>query len=292
MDDRDPGRRVGVTGSAIVGQRVDAAARALRERLEGFEPLVGVVLGSGLGGLAGRFDDARVVAASALPYWPASTVEGHEGKLVAGSLAGVPAIGLSGRVHMYEGHTPEDVVLPVRVLARLGIRALVVSNAAGGVNLTFEPGDLMLIADHINLMWRSPLFGPVVDGETRWPDMFEPYDAELRRALRRVARELRIPLVDGTYAGLLGPSYETPAEIRALRRMGADAVGMSTVPEVIAARAYGVRCVGVSCITNLAAGISPEPLRHDDVLETTERVADSFQALILGGIRAFGSLLG
>ncbi len=272
-------------------RRVEEAAAALRELLNGFEPLVGVILGSGLGGLAGRFEGARTVRAAELPHWPPSTVVGHEGRIVAGTLAGVPAVGLSGRVHMYEGHPPGDVILPVRVLMKLGIRALVVSNAAGGVRLDLRPGDLMLIADHINLMFRNPLFGPVPEGETRWPDMHGTYDAELREVVRRVAREQRIPIQEGTYAALLGPSYETPAEIRALRGLGADAVGMSTVPEVIAARAAGVRCVGVSCITNLAAGISPEPLDHEEVLETSERVADAFQSLILGSIERFGRLL-
>lgn len=274
-----------------VERRVEEAAATLRELLTGFEPLVGVILGSGLGGLAGRFEGARTVPATELPHWPPSTVEGHEGRIVAGTLAGVPAVGLSGRVHMYEGHPPGDVILPVRVLTRLGIRALVVSNAAGGVRLDLRPGDLMLIADHINLMFRNPLFGPVPEGETRWPDMYGTYDAELREVVRWVAREQRIPLQEGTYAALLGPSYETPAEIRALRGLGADAVGMSTVPEVIAARAAGVRCVGVSCITNLAAGISPEPLDHEEVLETSERVADAFQTLVLGSIERFGRLL-
>jgi purine-nucleoside phosphorylase len=273
-------------------RRVEEAAAALAELLDGFEPLVGVILGSGLGALAGKFEGARKVPATGLPHWPPSTVVGHEGRIVAGTLAGVPAVGLSGRVHMYEGHPPGEVVLPVRVLTRLGIRALVVSNAAGGVRLDLRPGDLMLIADHINLMFRNPLFGPVPEGETRWPDMYDTYDTELREVVRRVAGEQRIPLQEGTYAALLGPSYETPAEIRALRGLGADVVGMSTVPEVIAARAAGVRCVGVSCITNLAAGISPEPLDHEEVLETSERVADAFQSLILGSIERFGRLLG
>lgn len=277
--------------SAGVDLRVEEAATALGERLGGFEPLVGVILGSGLGGLAGRFEGLLKVRAAELPHWPPSTVAGHEGRIVAGTLAGVPAVGLSGRVHMYEGHPPGDVILPVRVLTRLGIRALLVSNAAGGVRLDLRPGDLMLIADHLNLMFRSPLSGPVPQGETRWPDMYGVYDAELRDVVRSVAGEQRIPLKEGTYAALLGPSYETPAEIRALRRLGADAVGMSTVPEVIAARAAGVRCVGVSCITNLAAGISPDPLGHEEVLETTERVAEAFQALILGSIGRFGRLL-
>lgn len=284
----------GVTSTARppVGERVEEAVSELRTRLGNFDPLVGVILGSGLGGLAGRFEEKRAVAASELPHWPASTVEGHEGRIVVGTLAGVPAVGLSGRVHMYEGHAPEEVAMPTRVLARLGIRALVVSNAAGGVRLDLQPGDLMLIADQINLMARNPLFGPVPDGETRWPDMYGAYDPELRRIVREVALENGIRLKEGIYLGLLGPSYETPAEIRAFRSLGADAVGMSTVPEVIAARAFGVRCVGVSCITNLAAGVSPEPLDHEEVLETGARVADTFQSLILASVAAFGRVVG
>jgi purine-nucleoside phosphorylase len=299
LDDRDSGRDSGVSASSAssmarpaVGQRVEEAVEALKDRLGVFEPVVGVILGSGLGGLAGRFEDAQGIAAPDLPHWPVSTVEGHEGEIIAGTLAGVPAVGLSGRVHMYEGHPPEDVAMPTRVLARLGIRALVVSNAAGGVRLDLEPGDLMLIADQINLMGRNPLFGPVPQGETRWPDMYGAYDPELKQVVRDVAREQRIRLKEGTYLALLGPNYETPAEIRALRKLGADAVGMSTVPEVIAARAFGVRCVGVSCITNLAAGISPEPLDHEEVLETGALVAEAFQSLILASIKEFGELLG
>ncbi|UCG77135.1 MAG: purine-nucleoside phosphorylase [Gemmatimonadota bacterium] len=271
---------------------MELAVRAVLERFGPFEPLLGVILGSGLGGLADRFEGAQVVVGSDLPGWPRSTVEGHEGKVICGTLAGVPAVGLSGRVHMYEGHAPEAVILPVRVLVGLGIRALVVSNAAGGIRRDLRAGDLMLIADHIDLMYRNPLVGPVGRGETRWPDMYGTYDGELRDAVRAVALERRIPLQEGIYAGLLGPSYETPAEVRALRRLGADAVGMSTVPEVIAARAAGVRCVGVSCITNLAAGLSPELLDHEEVLETTRQVAERFQSLVLGSIERFAPLLG
>ncbi|MFQ5890420.1 MAG: purine-nucleoside phosphorylase [Gemmatimonadota bacterium] len=257
-------------------------------RLGGFRARLGLVLGSGLGGLAERFEEARVIPYSELPAWPPVGVVGHEGKVVAGTLGGVPAIALTGRAHLYEGHSPDVVVTPVRALATLGIRALFVSNAAGGINRLFRPGDLMLICDHLNLMWRNPLIGPVKDGESRWPDMHDCYDSGLRASVRDAAREARIPLREGVYAGLLGPSYETPAEVRMIQRFGADAVGMSTVPEVLAARARGVRCFGVSCITNLAAGISPEPLTHDEVLETTARVAEAFQRLVLVAVERIG----
>lgn len=257
------------------------AADFLAGRLRGLEPRMAVVLGSGLGGLAGRVEDAVRVPYAEIPGWPASAVEGHAGEVVAGRLGGVPVLGLAGRAHLYEGHAPDVVVLPVRVAARLGVRTLFVSNAAGAVNPLVEPGDLMLIIDHINLMGRSPLAGPPRDGEARWADMAGAYDPELRGAVRKTAAAEGIGLREGVYAGMLGPSYETPAEIAMLRRLGADAVGMSTVPEVVAARALGIRCVGVSCLTNYAAGVSPEPLRHEEVLETTRRVGETFERLVL-----------
>ena len=271
---------------------VPDAARAadfLSGRLRGLGPRVAVVLGSGLGGLADRVEDAVRVPYAEIPGWPASAVEGHAGEIVAGRLGGVPVLGLAGRAHLYEGHAPDVVVLPVRVAARLGARTLLVSNAAGAVNPLFEPGDLMLISDHVNLMGRSPLAGPPRDGEARWADMAGAYDPELRGAVREAAAAEGIGLREGVYAGMLGPSYETPAEIAMIRRLGADAVGMSTVPEVVAARALGVRCVGVSCLTNYAAGASPEPLRHEEVLETTRRVGETFERLVLRSLPALAS---
>lgn len=264
------------------------AAEMLTGWLEGRVPPLAVVLGSGLGGLADRFRDPRRLPYEEIPGWPASGVEGHAGTLLAGELAGVRALGLSGRAHLYEGHDPSLVALPVRALARAGVELLVLSNASGAVNVRFAPGELMLLADHLDLTWRSPLAGPVREGEDRWPDLHGCYDPALRRAVREQARELGVQLREGVYAAMLGPSYETPAEIEMLRRFGADAVGMSTVPEVLAARASGVRCVAVSCLTNFAAGVTPEPLSHDEVLETTGRVADAFQELMARSVAAIG----
>jgi purine-nucleoside phosphorylase len=209
-------------------------------------------------------------------------VAGHDGELVAGTLAGRAVIAQSGRFHMYEGHAADTCALPVRVFAALGVGTVILTNAAGGIRRTFAGGALMLIADHINLSFRNPLTGAVLPGEERFPDMSDPYDGDLRALARRVARERRVALDEGVYAGLLGPSYETPAEIRMLERLGADAVGMSTVVEVIAARARGLRCVGVSTITNLAAGISPTKLSHQEVMETAERVRGALAALVEG----------
>jgi purine-nucleoside phosphorylase len=245
-------------------------------------PVAGIILGSGLGGLAERIDGATRIPFHEVPGFPRATVVGHAGALLVGRLAGRDVVALAGRFHLYEGHPPQLAGFPVRVLHALGARTLVVSNAAGGVRRTMRPGDLMRIEDHVNLMGLNPLVGPVEPGETRFPDMSEPYDHALGALLHDVAREIGVPLSDGVYAGLLGPTYETPAEVRMLERLGADAVGMSTVPEVIVARALGVRVVGVSCITNMACGILPQKLDHAEVLETTARVTTQFQDLIEG----------
>jgi len=265
-----------VTGKGAV----ERAADAVRPRLDGLEPRVAVVLGSGLGGLADRVRDARRIAYHDIPGFPQPGVAGHKGELVAGTVAGIPAIVQCGRFHLYEGHAAEVVALPIRMFHRLGIETLVLTNAAGGVRPTFRPGTLMLIADHINLMWRSPLVGLVAPGEGRFPDMSAPYDEALRAMARNAAREARIPLEDGVYAGLLGPSYETPAEIRMLARLGADAVGMSTVPEVLVARARGMRCLAFSVITNPAAGLASEAIAHDDVLALGRRAAGQLGGLL------------
>lgn len=243
-----------------------------------------LVLGSGLGGVADEIEDAVRIPFADIPGFPRRTQElaGHAGALVAGRWAGVEVVAMQGRFHLYEGWQPEDVALPVRALAALGANVMVLTNAAGGLRPGMRPGDLMIIADHLNLMWRNPLIGQVVPGEERFPDMSDPYDARFRRAAEETALELGIPVTQGVYAALLGPSYETPAEIRMLSRLGADAVGMSTVPEVLVARAMGIRCLGVSCITNLAAGISGQPLSHDEVMETGARVRDRLAALVRG----------
>jgi purine-nucleoside phosphorylase len=261
---------------------IDAAADAVARRLGPLTPRVAIVLGSGLGSVADAVQSAIRIPQSAIPGFPKPAAPGHKGELVAGTLAGVPVLVQSGRFHLYEGHAPQVAALPVRVFARLGIRTLVVTNAAGGIRLTFRPPTLMLIADHVNLMFRNPLEGPVEAGEQRFPDMSDPYDRELRALARDVARREHIALEEGVYAALLGPSYETPAEIRMLQRLGADAVGMSTVLEAIVARARGIRCLGFSSITNVAAGLSAAPLSHQEVLAAGMQVADQLATLIRG----------
>jgi len=264
---------------------VGAATAHLADRLGGLEPRLALVLGSGLGGLADRIGGSVRIACSEIPGWPVPSVEGHAGLVVGGRLEGVPVLALGGRAHLYEGHSPARVVLPVRVAARLGAEILFVTNAAGSLHHRWVPGELMLIADHLNLMGANPLVGPPRAAESRWTDMAGCYDAGLRRAVREAARCEGLPLREGVYAGLRGPSYETPAEITMLSRLGADAVGMSTVPEVLTARALGVRCVGVSCLTNHAAGISAAPLRHEEALEAGRRAAERFQRLVVAGVR-------
>jgi purine-nucleoside phosphorylase len=248
-------------------------------------PEVGLILGSGLAGLAARFDGARRLSYSTIPGFPTTTVAGHPGVLVAGSLSGRRAIALAGRFHMYEGHPASLAAFPVRVLAALGVDTLFVSNASGGIRRTLHPGDLMVIADHVNLTGRNPLFGPVEPGDTRFPDMSAPYDPELRAALHRAGKRVGIPLTDGVYGWALGPAYETPTEVRMFERFGVDAVGMSTVPEVIAARAAGLRVAGVSCVTNLACGITSDPVHHEDVLAVTRAVAPRFEAVVMEWVK-------
>lgn len=242
--------------------------------------MVGLILGSGLAGLADRFEDVTRVDYADIPGFPVPTVVGHPGVLIAGTLAGRPAIALAGRFHMYEGHDAMLAAFPARVIAALGADVLFVSNAAGGIRRTFRPGDLMVIADHVNLTGRNPLFGPVEPGDLRFPDMSEPYDVPLRAALHRAGRRAGVALVEGVYGWALGPSYETPAEVRMFERFGLDAIGMSTVPEVIAARAAGMRVAGVSCVTNLACGITSAPVHHEDVLAVTREAAGKFEAVV------------
>lgn len=263
------------------GSLGDAVA-AVRERMGGHQPRAAVVLGSGLGGLADAVSGARRIPYTEIPGFPTPGVAGHAGELITGELEGVPVILQSGRSHLYEGHPPQTAALAVRTFAELGAEILIVTNAAGGLNPAFHIPTLMLIADHLNLMWRNPLIGPVMEGEERFPDMAVPYDAELREAARETAREAGIRLEEGVYAGVLGPSYETPAEIGMLRRIGADAVGMSTVPEVVAARARGIRVLGISSITNAAAGLSGDPLSHDEVLAAGRQLAADLEVMVRG----------
>lgn len=245
-------------------------------------PKVGLILGSGLGVLADHIEQPVTIAYKDIPYFPQSTVEGHAGELLIGTVQGTAVVLMKGRFHMYEGYGPELTAFPVRVMKELGVSTLLVTNAAGGVNTSYSPGDLMLISDHINLTGKNPLIGPN-DGELgpRFPDMSQAYSRRLRDTARQVAGEKGVPLQEGVYAGLLGPSYETPAEIRMLRTLGADAVGMSTVSEVIVARHAGLEVLGISCISNMAAGILDQPLSHAEVMETTDRVREKFLSLVL-----------
>ncbi len=260
------------------------AADAIRARVgEAFKtPVCGIVLGSGLGGLAAHVDDAVRIPFADVPGFPKATVAGHAGQLILGTLEGAPVALLAGRLHLYEGHPPSVAGFPVRVLHALGAPVYLASNAAGGINRTFSPGDLMLVADHINMMFRNPLLGQQQKGDERFPDMAEPYDAPLRKLMHEVAHAHGVDLKDGVYMGLLGPTYETPAEVRMLEKFGADAVGMSTVPEVIVARAIGMRSLAVSLITNKAAGLSPVPLAHDEVLQVGREAAGRFEKLVRG----------
>lgn len=256
------------------------SAATLRTALGRQQPRVAVILGSGLGTLTEHVTDAVRIPYQQLTGFHVPKVPGHKGELVAGRLGGTPVLLQSGRFHMYEGHSAQEAALPVRVFAALGIDTLIVTNAAGGINRKFAPGTLMVIGDHINLTGRTPLEGPVRDGEVRFPDMSVAYDAGLRALAHAVAKERGVTLEEGVYAGLLGPTYETPAEIRMLAALGADAVGMSTVVEVIAARANGMRCLGISLVTNPAAGISLTTLNHAEVMEMAGRAGGKLGDLI------------
>lgn len=244
-------------------------------------PKAAVVLGSGLGAFADALQDAAIIPYSEIPEWPRSTAVGHAGKLVVGLLDGLPVAALSGRVHLYEGYTPQQVVFGVRTLGMLGLESLVLTNAAGGVNPNYHPGQLVLISDHINLLGQNPLTGP--NDETlgpRFPDMTEAYSKAYRAIAREAGKAMGLDLTEGVYAAVPGPNYETPAEIRYLRAIGADLVGMSTVPEAIAANHMGLRVLGISCVTNLAAGVTDQKLNHKEVLEVGERVKDSLVDLL------------
>lgn len=263
-------------------QRVNEAAAYIEQKL-GFRPTIGLILGSGLGVLADLIEEAVVIDYSDIPHFPVSTVEGHASELVAGTIKGRQVVMMKGRFHQYEGYGAETVAFPVRVMKDLGVQTLIVTNAAGGVNTSYEVGDLMVIQDHINFMFRNPLIGPNDDElGVRFPDMSEAYSRRLGKLAHSVAEKQSFSLREGVYLGLLGPTYETPAEIRMIRTLGADAVGMSTVPEVIVARHAGIEVLGFSCISNMAAGILDQPLSHQEVMETTERVKPKFLQLVLG----------
>lgn len=260
--------------------RAERAARFIRAKTK-LRPKIGLVLGSGLGAFADGFEQARRIPYKNIPGFPVSTAIGHEGRLVIGLVDDVPVAAMQGRVHYYEGYSMRDVIFPVRVLGRLGIKALILTNAAGGIRRDYKPGCLVVIRDHINLMGTNPLIGPNDDRfGPRFHDMTEAYWKPYAELALAEGRRLGLPVFEGVYAAVPGPSYETPAEIRYLERIGADLVGMSTVPEVIVARHMSIRVLGISCVTNLAAGILDQILSHDEVLATGERVRDEFTALL------------
>ncbi|MEK6689248.1 MAG: purine-nucleoside phosphorylase [Gemmatimonadota bacterium] len=265
---------------------IEQAADAIRARLGDLRPTIAVVLGSGLGPLAARIEAPLRIHYREIPGFHPPSVEGHKGELVIGGLGGQTVLAQSGRFHMYEDHGADVAALPVRVFAVLGVTTLIVTNAAGGIRPGFTPGTLMMLADHLNLTGRSPLVGGTLPGEQRFPDMTVAYHQGLRAVAREVAAREAISLEEGVYAGLLGPSYETPAEVRMLAGLGADAVGMSTVVEVIAARARGMRCLGFSTITNSAAGLGGQQLSHAEVMAVAAQVGDRLGTLVEGVIAA------
>jgi len=273
--------------------RVQTAAAAVRARIN-VAPQVGLILGSGLGAYGDKLESKTAIPYSDIPYFPQSHVVGHKGTLVAGTRAGVNCVAMQGRVHMYEGHTAQTVAFPARVLVALGCKVLIITNAAGGMNPRWNPGTLMLIRDHIDMLRDHALRGPNDDRlGPRFPDMTKAYAEELRNLVKGVAESEKIALEEGVYVAMPGPTYETPAEVKMLQALGADATGMSTVPEVCVARHMGARVIGISCITNQAAGITGNALSHDEVTETATRVRATFEGLldgILAGLVATGEL--
>jgi len=271
------GEQVASTG---LYERAEHAARVIRSRTSE-SPRVAVVLGSGLGGFADDFEDAVGIPYEDIPGFSRSTAQGHAGKLVVGKIDQVPLLAMQGRVHFYEGYTLEQVTFPIRTFKLLGIKTLILTNAAGGINVQLSQGALMVLSDHLNLMGDNPLRGPNDDRfGPRFPDLTSAYSPELQEIVIEEARALSVEVRRGIYAALAGPSYETPAEIHLLRNLGADAVGMSTVPEVIVARQMGIEVLGISCITNMAAGISDEPISHEDVMATGDRVKETLTQLL------------
>ncbi len=267
-------------GESNLHARAEHAARTIRARIN-IDPRVALVLGSGLGGLADEFQEAVAIPYDEIPGFVTSTAQGHAGRLVAGKLENVPVVAMQGRVHYYEGYSLQEVTFPVRTFKLLGVRTLILTNAAGGINVEFNQGALMVISDHLNLMGVNPLIGPNDESfGPRFPDMSEVYSRELQELVVEEAKAMGVEVRRGVYAALSGPSYETPAEIHMFRNFGADAVGMSTVPEAIVARHMGMEVVGISCITNMAAGISDQPINHQEVMETGNRVKETFAALL------------
>ena len=265
-------------------QKIKDATIAIK-KITSFQPEIGLVLGSGLGIYAQDITNQTVIPYENIPHFHKTSVEGHEGRMIFGEVAGRKVVALQGRIHSYEGHPMDEVVLPVRTLGLLGIKQLIVSNASGGINPQYKPGDLVMIQDHINLSGKNPLTGPnIAEFGTRFPDMSDAYNSELRKLFISEALKLGIELKEGVYCWLSGPSYETPAEIRMLSKMGADMVGMSTVPEVIVAHHMGIKVAGVSCITNYAAGIKQEKLLHEDVKLVAEKAMKQFRSILTATI--------
>lgn len=261
--------------------KIDQSISYIKGKIE-HEPTIGLILGSGLGSLADKIEKPRTIKYKDIPNFPISSVEGHKGQLVIGELAGKKVIAMQGRFHFYEGYDLKQVVFPVRVMIGLGIDSLIVTNAAGGIDKDFKPGDLMIIEDHINFTGQNPLIGQNYNElGLRFPDMTNAYDEKLKKLTKAIGEKLNIPLQEGTYIWFTGPTYETPAEIRMARTLGADAVGMSTVPEVIVAGHQGVKVLGISCITNMAAGILDQPLKHEEVMETSFIVKEKFERLMI-----------
>lgn len=271
---------------ASLHDRVYAAAQLVRERSD-FVPQVGLILGSGLGAFAETLEKSVAIDYGDIPYFPRSHVVGHKGRLILGAKQGACCVAMQGRVHMYEGHSAATVAFPARVLVALGAKVLIVTNAAGGLNPTWQPGTLMLIRDHLDMLRDHALRGPNDDRlGPRFPDMTTAYAPELRAIVKGVAADQNIALQEGVYVAMPGPTYETPAEVRMLQGLGADATGMSTVPEVVVARHMGARVIGISCITNQAAGITGQALSHDEVTETAARVRATFEGLLDGILAA------
>ena len=261
-------------------ERAEQAAKFVFSKTK-LRPRIALVLGSGLGAFADEFAGSTKIPYGKIPHFPQSTAIGHAGRMVIGNVTGVPVAAMQGRVHFYEGYTPREVIFPMRVMARMGIRAVLLTNAAGGINREFKQGCLVVLRDHINLQGTNPLIGPNDERfGTRFPDMTQVYWKPYQEAALEEGKRLGVEMGHGVYAGLTGPSYETPAEIRYLRVIGADLVGMSTVPEVIAAAHLGIRVLGISCVTNMAAGILDQPITTEEVLETGERVKADFVALL------------